>query len=269
MAKTAALLAAAAPGAQVVAFECNPDTVATVQRRLAVVSNARAMDLAVSDFDGPTTFYKIDPHNTITTWEDGNPGASSLFVASGKYPIEQYAQTPVSVHAGRLDTLIDAGEIPSPELVWADLQGAELAALRGLGIHLGQVGLAYLELSFLEIYEGQPLAKEVIRFLRRGGFTVAAIPWKGDFQCNVLFVNLRHLRPWARSRAFTQGLSLRMAASSPRQSWSQRGAAAFAAKLRRARRFTARIAIRGSNKVKRKWASGPHHSQDESSGLSR
>ena len=240
----AARFAAAAPDTQVVAFECNPDTVATVHRRLAVVSNARAIDLAVTDFDGTTTFHKIDPHNTITTWEDGNPGASSLFVATGKYPIEQYVQSPVSVRAGRLDTLIDSEEIPSPELVWADLQGAELAALRGLGVYLGQVGLLYLELSFLEIYEGQPLANEVIRFLRRGGFTIAAIPWKGDFQCDVLLVNLRRLGPLARCRALIRGLYLKRTASSPGQSWSRRGVTVFAAKLRRAKRCTGRIATR-------------------------
>jgi len=250
----AARLAAVAPDAQVVAFECNPDTVATVERRLAIVPNARAIDLAVTDFDGDTTFYKIDPHKTITTWEDGNPGASSLFVATGKYPIEQYVQTPVSVRAGRLDTLINSETIPPPELVWIDLQGAELAALRGLGTHLGQVGLVYVELSFMGIYEGQPLAKDVIRFLGRRGFVIAAIPWKGEFQCDVLFVNLRRLGPFARCRAVAQGLNLQLTAISPERSWSQRRATDVAAKLRQAKRFAGKVAIRSSHPVKRRWA---------------
>ncbi len=204
----AARLAAAAPDARVFAFECNPDTAPTVRRRLADVPNAQAIDLAVTDFDGMTTFHKIDPHRTVTTWEDGNPGASSLFVATGKYPVEQYVQTPVSVRAGRLDALIDAEAMPPPELLWIDLQGAELAALRGLGVRLRDVCLVYVELSFLEIYEGQPLVKEVVRFLRRAGFAIAAVPWKGEFQCEVLFVNLRRLRLSARARASVQGLRL-------------------------------------------------------------
>jgi FkbM family methyltransferase len=218
----AARLSAAAPHAQVVAFECNPDTVAAVQRRLADVPNARAMDLAVTDFDGSATFYKIDPQRTVTTWEDGNPGASSLYVATGNYPVEEYVQTPVNVRAARLDTLIDADTIPPPEMLWIDLQGAELAALRGLGAHLGQVGLVYVELSFLDIYEGQPLAKEVIGFLRSAGFTIAAVPWKGEFQCEVVFVNLRLLGPSARSRASAQGLSLERTLGSPGKSGSPR-----------------------------------------------
>ncbi len=212
----AARLAAAAPDAYVVAFECNPDTVATVHRRLADVAHARAIDLAVTDFNGTTTFHKIDPHRTVTTWADGNPGASSLLVASGKYPIEQYVQTPVPVRAGRLDGLIDAEAIPPPELLWIDLQGAELAALRGLGVHLGQVGIVYVELSFLDIYDGQPVARDVIRFLRRAGFTIAAVPWKGAFQCEVLFVNVRRLGPLARSRASMRGLGLRRRVRPPR-----------------------------------------------------
>ena len=156
-----------------------------MQRRLADVSNARHIDLAVTDFDGTTTFHKIDPHRTVTTWADGNPGASSLFVASGKYPIEQYVQTPVRVRAGRLDVLIDAESIPAPELLWIDLQGAELAALRGLGRHLSRVGIVYVELSFLDIYDGQPMARDVIRFLRRcrlhdrGGSVERRVPVRG------------------------------------------------------------------------------------------
>jgi len=213
----AARLSAAAPHAQVVAFECNPDTVTEVRRRLADVPNTRAMDLAVTDFDGSATFYKIDPQRTVTTWEDGNPGASSLYVATGNYPIEEYVQTPVSVRAARLDTLIEADTIPPPELLWIDLQGAELAALRGLGVHLGQVGLVYVELSFLDIYEGQPLAKEVVDFLRGACFTIAAVPWKGEFQCEVIFVNLRLLGPSARSRVSTQGLSLERTLGPPGQ----------------------------------------------------
>ena len=211
----AARLAAAAPGAHVFAFECNPDTVAAVRRRLAGVPNAQAIDLAVTDFDGMTVFHKIDPQRTVTTWEDGNPGASSLLVATGKYPVEQYVQTPVRVRAGRLDALIDAEAMPPPELLWIDLQGAELAALRGLGVHLRSVGLVYVELSFLEIYEGQPLVKEVVRFLHRAGFTIAAIPWKGEFQCEVLFVNVRRLRPSARVQAFLQGLRFQRALAKP------------------------------------------------------
>ena len=73
----AARLAVAAPDAHVIAFECNPDTVPTVQSRLADVPKARAVDLAVTDFNGTTTFHKIDPLRTVTTWADGNPGASS------------------------------------------------------------------------------------------------------------------------------------------------------------------------------------------------
>ncbi len=117
-------------------------------------------------------------------------------------------QTHVSVRAGLLDALIDAEAMPPPELLWIDLQGAELAALRGLGVRLRDVCLVYVELSFLEIYEGQPLVKEVVRFLRRAGFAIAAVPWKGEFQCEVLFVNLRRLRLSARARASVQGLRL-------------------------------------------------------------
>ena len=50
------------------------------------------VECAVGDRDGNATFHPMDPQRTVTTWADGNPGASSLFVASGKYEVETYVQ---------------------------------------------------------------------------------------------------------------------------------------------------------------------------------
>ena len=51
---------------------------------------------AVCDYDGSITFYPINQEKTITTWKDGNPGASSLFKSNGKYPIETYVQDEIT-----------------------------------------------------------------------------------------------------------------------------------------------------------------------------
>jgi FkbM family methyltransferase len=77
-------------------------------------------------------FFPIDPKRTVTTWKDGNPGASSLFVAQDGYPHEKYVQNEIMVNCHRLDSICEQEKIV-PDLIWIDLQGAELLAFESLG----------------------------------------------------------------------------------------------------------------------------------------
>lgn len=51
-----------------------------------------------------------------------------------------------------------------------DLQGGELAALRGLGGRLAEVRLLLTEVEFAPLYDGQPLFSDVEQYLRKAGF---------------------------------------------------------------------------------------------------
>lgn len=51
-----------------------------------------------------------------------------------------------------------------------DVQGYELAVLRGAEITLREVLVVHTEVEFVEMYEGQPLFAEVDQFLRRAGY---------------------------------------------------------------------------------------------------
>lgn len=52
-----------------------------------------------------------------------------------------------------------------PALLKLDVQGGELAALEGCGATLDRFDAVFAELSFVELYRGQPLAHEVIAWL--------------------------------------------------------------------------------------------------------
>src|SRR5690349_3459910 len=73
------------PAARIFAFECNPATLEQCRGAVAGLKNVKLVEKAVCDRNGDIPFYPINPERTITTWRDGNPGASSLFKASGKY----------------------------------------------------------------------------------------------------------------------------------------------------------------------------------------
>src|SRR6185295_14225186 len=93
------------PEADIVAIECNRESVETCRRNLAHKSRITLIDKAINSYTGRCTFYPIDPARTITTWTDGNPGASSLFIATGDYPAEKYIQNKTEVECIRLDDL--------------------------------------------------------------------------------------------------------------------------------------------------------------------
>lgn len=62
-----------------------------------------------------------------------------------------------------LDEIV--GDVVLPVLLKIDVQGTELAVLRGAPRVLAACRGVFVECSFVEFYEGQPLAAEVIAFL--------------------------------------------------------------------------------------------------------
>src|SRR5689334_15065326 len=93
------------PRANVVAVECNSATLETCRHNIAAHPRIRLVDKAINAFTGHCPFYPTDPSRTVTTWADGNPGASSLFIANGEYPAEKYVQNETEVECTRLDDL--------------------------------------------------------------------------------------------------------------------------------------------------------------------
>lgn len=65
--------------------------------------------------------------------------------------------------------------IARPSLLKVDVQGYELEVLKGAEDDLDRFDAVYVEASFLQLYEGQPLASEVIDALRGKGFRMTAI----------------------------------------------------------------------------------------------
>ena len=82
-----------------------------------------------------------------------------------------------------------------PVMLKIDVQGAELAVLRGIA-NLDRIDFVYVELSFVELYEGQPLYADVQReltargFALRGAFNQAFTDHFGPTQLDCLFARV-------------------------------------------------------------------------------
>lgn len=169
-------LAGSFPYAQVVAFEPNPKTLPLCLKATIFEPRIRVVGAAVSDHNGEATLYQA------TTW---NQGYSSLYKSSGKYDhIEPMPSVPVQVPCIRLDQFIERNHAKPPTLLWADMQGSELAMLRGLGPHLANVKAMWSEVLYGEMYSGQCTRDQLVSFMQKEGFTVIheEVIWKDKRQ---------------------------------------------------------------------------------------
>jgi FkbM family methyltransferase len=80
-----------------------------------------------------------------------------------------------TVRVATLDTEIEAPDLAERALLKVDVQGYEVEALRGCESLLDRFHAVYVEASFIELYEGQGLAHEVIDFLHGWDFVLVGI----------------------------------------------------------------------------------------------
>lgn len=190
-------------------FECNPASVEKCRQNVRRYVGKGAIfvnDMAVSDSKGTLPFFAIDTGTTITSHPDGNPGASSLYRANPGYKKERYVQREMTVTSTTLDEY--ALTHAEPDLLWMDLQGAELSALQGAAGILSKVRLIHTEIAFRPVYLGQPLFWTIDAFLKRGFDLVhlnvgrwPKIPWlyklsgKGPWFGDAIYVNRSIRKP--------------------------------------------------------------------------
>ena len=74
-----------------------------------------------------------------------------------------------------LDAIFRDTEIIQPTLLKIDVQGYELECLEGCQQLLTLFAYVYVECSFIELYNGQALAHEVIDYLHRQGFCMTGV----------------------------------------------------------------------------------------------
>jgi len=160
------------PEAKVYAFECNPPSVRLCRtkrtRQIAVVRGA------VCDKDGPVDFYPID----MDKHPDCQEGAAGMFETSEAWP--EYSKHYIGAHRHikvpgiRLDTWAASAGVNHVDLIWMDLQGAELLALQGMGELLNTVQAIWTEVAYRELFAGGVLFRELDKFLWLNGFACVA-----------------------------------------------------------------------------------------------
>lgn len=160
----ATLLRHIRPKADIICFEPLPAAVETLQK-VASRYQLQVYPTALDERVGNTDLHVASSDDSSSLLP---PSAWML----GKSHDIRTLET-IHVPTTRLDAL-DLN-IQRPSLLKIDAQGAELRVLRGARNTLDRIDQAYVECSFIEMYEGQPLAAEVVTFMHDAGFDLAGV----------------------------------------------------------------------------------------------
>ncbi len=131
------------------------------------ITNLKCFNFALSDYNGTAEF-----NESVYDY------SSSLLRMAAKhketFPYTKETST-YSVEVYPLEYFIDKMELTKPTLLKLDVQGAELKVMRGAEKILHSIDYVLCELSIVELYEGQPLAMEVVNYMFEKGFNLIDI----------------------------------------------------------------------------------------------
>ncbi len=143
------------PGARIVCFEPLPEAQATLEQLFEADAGVEVHGIALGARSGPATL------------NVSSQGDSSSLLSIGAGQEREYPGTgkarEQAVTIRRLDEVLEL--VAAPALLKVDVQGGELELLRGAGELLSGFDDVFVECSFVELYDGQPLAHEVVAFL--------------------------------------------------------------------------------------------------------
>lgn len=143
---------------------------------------------------------KLNPNISIWIGALGSRAGLAAFHEHGDqssfFP-SQYSYDGTLRHVGvrTLDSFLDTAALDPPDLIKLDVQGYEMEVLRGAGRCLQKSQVLLVEVSYRQIYQGSPLAHDVIAFLGDAGFRIYDIcsyvqrPSDGELcQSDIVFV---------------------------------------------------------------------------------
>ncbi len=160
-------------GKQLHVFEPNPGAAGICRQNLSKFMDGHPPEfvlfneMAVSDRAGQLKFYPVNAGLS----ENKDIGFSSLFQINPDYTRRRgrIIQDEVIVNATTLDDYFTGRQ--DPDILWVDVEGAELLVFRGATRVLSAVKLIHVEVSFRPMQVGKPLFWEIARYLKSQGFS--------------------------------------------------------------------------------------------------
>ncbi len=156
-----------APGARVISFEPLPGPAAVFRRVFSGDAAVVLHEAALGPRPGQATMH-------VSARDDSSSLLPISSLQSEMFPGTAEVAT-TTVRVAPLDTFMRAEDLAAPVMLKIDVQGFELEVLHGSESLLGNMQYVYVECSFMELYEGQASADDVVKFLHERKFSLRGI----------------------------------------------------------------------------------------------
>lgn len=181
-----ALASLAAGASKVISFEPLTSEADLFTRNLGTDSRVTLHRFALAEAAGEATFHIAD-----------RPDSSSLLpIGTGQTKAFGVSEaSTITVQLRRLDEVLQSEPLDGKVLLKIDVQGAESRVIAGASGLFDRIRFVYVEVAFVELYSGQPLAGDLIRLLDKAGFALRGVynsvysPTYGPTQSDLLFEN--------------------------------------------------------------------------------
>ncbi len=155
------------PKASIISFEPLEEPASIYNKVFSKDSRTRLIEKAIGPESGEATIHLSERDDS-----------SSLLPITKQqnllFPGTKEAGTQ-TIRVTRLADELTKEQLATPALLKLDVQGFELASLSGCEELLNHFDWVYVECSFVELYEGQSMADEVIAWLRQRGILLCGV----------------------------------------------------------------------------------------------
>ena len=156
------------PAAHILAFEPLPGPAERFRQLFMTDSAVQLHQVAIGPSAGAVVM-------NISRREDSSSLLPIGQLQSELFPGTRHLST-TEVQVRRLGDVIDGSILDEPQVfLKLDVQGFELQCLEGCSDLLSKCDDIYVEASFVELYEGQAMASDVIRYLDGHGFVLRGV----------------------------------------------------------------------------------------------
>jgi FkbM family methyltransferase len=153
-----------------IAIEPLPGYDILIKERLNKIPNLHVFNCAISDQIG-TTQFRVNPYSPASSLLETTSFSTKEF----PQVLDQEHQKLVDVEIKRLDDILKSLELEENLLIKVDVQGLEDKVIKGGLETFKRASFVLIEMSFIEMYLGQPLFEEVHQLLRQCGFRFSGI----------------------------------------------------------------------------------------------
>lgn len=185
-------------------FEPNPMAIKICKENISEHSpseNIHLNEIALSDTPGEVSFYPVNPEAS----DRKDIGVSSMLKINPKYTKRRGSieQDKITVSASTADLYFN--DKNKPNILWIDVEGAELLVLRGAADTLKNVELIHIEVSFRPMHIGKPLYWEINEYLIDNGFKLACFVGTSKLKSFLLRNKLMPNPPWRMNAIYIKG----------------------------------------------------------------